>query len=429
MKTDTVKTDAMLNAPVSRRGFMARLGLTGLGLSLSALAAGTASAQASVVQDPALSALTAASVGYKPPLAGTVPTISLGPPASPSAIANAILYPAITDRTQGTVNPIFRYLMMAPAQSGPKSPDYDFVHSVNVSPLMAAGNMVVVEFTVDGSQFEIVEKGRGGVYRLTVDGVLVTPSAVPAAPSDNRIYKRLVDFGGVRAQRVIRVEYSGAPFGGVRVGPNDTLYYPGRPLGPRAIVLGDSFTAGFGGDARFTGYAPLLGALMGWDCWPSGVSGTGYLATYQPGTLRFRDRAQTDVLNYNPEVVIIAGGVNDQQASAANLSSEAAMLYAMLQQGLPNARIVVVGPWNMHAVVSPSLQSVHDTLAAQAASAGLQFVDPFGWVSGDTGNIANPQPTGSATYYTAADDLHPSQAGHEYLARKLAAELIKQDVL
>ncbi len=418
-----------ITAPVTRRRFMAGLGGSTLGLSAVVLLAGRAQASAphkpSVPQDPALSALTAASIGGKLPASLVAPSVNLGASGGTSAIANSVSVLAVTNPVAGSLNPLFRYLSMAPGPAGTAAPDSSLVRSVNV----ATGPLpiTVAEFLVDGSQFELIEKGQGGVYRLTVDGRLMSPSAVPAAPADNTIYYRLIDFGGVRAERTIRVEYSGAGFGGVQIGPNDALYSPSRPLGPRAVVLGDEWTAGYGADGGFVGFASFLGALMGWDCWPSGLGGTGYLAPGASG-VTLRQRAQSDVIAYNPEVVVVAGGVYDQAYAPADLASEAAALYSALQSALPTARIVVVGPWSAGTPASSSVLSVRDTLSAQAASAGLQFVDPTGWVTG-TGNAGSAPVSGNASYYTSADGVHPTQAGHEYLGHRLASELMRQNTL
>ncbi len=410
---------------LSRRRFVAGLGAGSLGLSAAALLAGQA--QASVAQNPALSALTTASLGDNPLLSRVAPSVTLGPPGGDSAIASSVLVPAVLDAQSGTLNPLFRARMMAPGQAGGALPDAALVRAVNVSPPPAAGSMVVAEFMTDGSQFELVEKGQGGKYRVTVDSKPVTLSAVDAAPANGAIYNRLVDFGGVRAQRLVRVEYVKNYFGGVRIDARDTLYPPHPPLGPRAVVLGDEWTAGAGADARFTNYVSFLGALLGWDCWPSGLASTGYLA---PGTanVTFRQRAQSDVIAYNPEIVLIAGGINDQRFSASALGAEAAALYSQLQNGLPNTRIVVIGPWSAGTPASSLVLSVRDTLSAQAASAGLQFVDPTGWVTG-TGNAGSAPVSGNASYYTSADGVHPTQAGHEYLGHRLASELMRGNLL
>jgi lysophospholipase L1-like esterase len=295
---------------------------------------------------------------------------------------------------------------------------------------------LIIEFVIDGSEFEIIESCKGdintvtghlGYYRLSVDGIPVSPLAPLAGPTDvidGKVYRRHVSFNGVRAQRLIRVEYDNAFFGGVTVGPMDTLYAPFTVNGARAIILGDSFTEGTGASAWFTGYARMLGELMGWDAWQSGIGGTGYIA---PGlyNLPFGSRVQHDVIGYKPEFVIIAGGFNDiRYNDATRVGSAAAAVFEAIQAGLPDATVIVVGPWRPNqSDDGKTLVPLNAELSKVAASAGLPYVDVLDWFSGN-GNAKTPSPAGNATYYIGSDGTHPTQAGHQYLAERLASELM-----
>jgi lysophospholipase L1-like esterase len=52
-----------------------------------------------------------------------------------------------------------------------------------------------------------------------------------------------------------------------------------------------------------------------------------------------------DVINLNPDIVIVAGGINDSSGyTAAAIQTEAAALFAAIQAGVPNVTIIVVSP-------------------------------------------------------------------------------------
>src|SRR5262249_3267572 len=140
-------------------------------------------------------------------------------------------------------------------------------------------------------------------------------------------------------QRAVRMESWGQPFGGVGINSANHIYSPANPLGPRCIVLGDSYAEGL------LCYAQRLADLMRWEVWSSGVGGTGYLNPGPVGRVRFRDRVQTDVIANSPDIVIVAGGLNDNFYPPAAVQAEAEALYDTISTNLPSTKLVVAGPW------------------------------------------------------------------------------------
>jgi lysophospholipase L1-like esterase len=384
---------------------------------------------------PAFLGLEAATLGVTQP-PQSPPTITLSKAFAKSQIPNGVEKYAIDgpDFAAGVVNTEnFRYVGMAPgAVSNPLQIQY--VGKVNITAKVPGASMgLIIEFVVDGSEFEIIESCKGdvnyvtghlGSYRLSVNGVPVIPVS-PTDVYDGKVYRRLVSFNGVRAQRLIRLEYDNAYFGGVTIGPNDSLYFPYTVNGARAIILGDSFTEGTGADAWFTGYARMLGELMGWDAWESGVGGTGYLA---PGLydLPFPVRVEHDVISYNPEFVLIAGGFNDlRYGDPTKVGATAAAIFEQIQSGLPNATIIVIGPWwPDQSKIATSVATLNSELNSVATKAGLPFVDVLGWFTGSSNSTSASPGTGNTCYYIGEDGTHPTQAGHQYLAERFASEIM-----
>jgi lysophospholipase L1-like esterase len=390
-----------------------------------------AASSGSTATAPAILGLEAAILSDAAAVGGPAPTITLGQPNGGSQIAhgvdvNAIVHP---DPKAGILSTdYFRYLGMAPGAAG--GGFTGFVGSINVTNLAPGAAMgLIVEFEFDGSEFELIEAANDdvstsgstiGMYRLTIDGVPVSDMPTPTEVFAGPTYRRLVSFDGVRAQRRIRVEYGNAYFAGVTIGPSDTIYKPFTPVGARCIVLGDSYTYGKAADAWFTGYAPQLGQIMGWDLWPSGVRATGYLnpskhILKQP----FASRVQHDVIGYDPEFVIVAGGINDAKYHESAVNAAAVSLFRTLIANLPNSTIIVLGPWQPR-----PLPLIEEAIKSAAATCDLPFIPTTGWFRGK-GTISKPSPAGgNANYYIWDDDVHPTQAGHTYLARKLAGEIM-----
>ena len=282
-----------------------------------------------------------------------------------------------------------------------------------------------VEFDTDASQFAISTLGTGGQYRLRVNGEYIALPASQGPSSDGNFYWLTVSFP-TSERRATRMESLGQAFGGIALQAADHVYGPANPLGPRCIVLGDSYTEGL------LCYAQRLADLMGWEVWSSGVGGTGYLNPGAPGRVKFRDRVQSDVIDQNPDIVLVAGGLNDGSYDPQAVQAEAEALYSTILTNLPSTKLVVIGPWWPRGNPPQFILDTRDAIKSAAASQGLYFIDPIvstnveqvnvGWITG-TGNVATPTGDGNADYYISADGTHPTDLGHQYLATRLAAAL------
>ena len=283
---------------------------------------------------------------------------------------------------------------------------------------------VSYEWMTDGSQCELTTVGRGGIGRILVDGVPVYGAY--SQPADGGVYRLTLDFGGSRAVRRITLQTSyGFGLYYIVVSADDTFWQSPRQIGPRCIVMGDSFTEGTGAYFPCDGYPAIFGKTIGWeDTWASGSGGTGYLATGPQGRYNFRQRVQSDIIAHTPNIVIIAGGTNDGNSTAAQVQAEAILLYRQIRAGLPNVRLYALSPWRPRPGVSyPPYYNVFNGIqAAAAAVPGTTFVDVSNYFSG-SGYNGNPTGTGNCDYYISADGEHPSPAGHVYLGQRLASDI------
>lgn len=290
-----------------------------------------------------------------------------------------------------------------------------------------------VYFAYDGARFETRMKwtnNPGTPHRVWADGNLIgTTPAVTGTPTGGELWY-LVTLPDARP-RNIRIDFNGGThFGGINIESTArTIGYPTLKKGPRCIILGDSFTEGTGASDVFRSYVNRLGLHMGWgDTWASGSGGTGYLATpagFNPPRVTFRSRVTTDVINQNPNIVIIAGGYNDYGTyTPGQVGTEAGLLFDAIINGLPNAEVIVIGPWSSKGGYQSGDSGESDAIKAQAVSRGLYFIDPGGesWITG-TGRVGATTGVGNADTYISSDGIHPSDAGHAYLAARLAGHL------
>lgn len=285
-----------------------------------------------------------------------------------------------------------------------------------------------VQFGTDAATFEFVFKyvSTATMYRISVNGRkltdLMTTTGATAVGS-----RHVLKFAwGSSAPRTIRIDFYTAPFGGIYIGATDTIWeVPFQ--GDRILVLGDSFTAGSsqntgaGAGTWFHRFARLLGYE---DAWNTSIGGTGYVADNSGASVTFGDRAAVDVGSHSPERVIVWGGYNDVLNAQSAIDTAARDLYRTLTTYL-DSYIVVVGPTSSNGSPTASYTATTATLRSAAADWKMPFIDPLtgsaydknGTLIATTGawiTTANP------TVYIGADAVHPTDAGHTYIASRMA---------
>jgi lysophospholipase L1-like esterase len=181
----------------------------------------------------------------------------------------------------------------------------------------------------------------------------------------------------------------------------------------RVAVIGDSYTTGTDegglGSKNWTTLAWQMlaqqGAPVSADVEAEG--GAGYGTRGNRGGV-FEDLTARAV-KPDDVLVVFYGSRNDQAADPALLS---VMVYGTLQlarRTAPSARLLVIGPPWPTADPPHDVLRIRDLLGYQARLAGAVFVDPIAanWFVGRADLIG-------------ADGVHPTDAGHAYMAEKIA---------
>lgn len=281
------------------------------------------------------------------------------------------------------------------------------------------GSFLAFEFVTDAPQLEVLVKGNGrnSRMRFVVDGALA--NTVPVEyPADDQPHLTKLDFGS-RKTRHIRVLASAPLFGGVRIGPGDTLSRPAADPGLRVMFIGDSYTQGPAREPAETSYAPIAAQLLGWrDAWVSGVGGTGYVNAPDK-TLTFRQRFATDIKPFAPDVLVIAGGGNDRPYTDGQVYAAAKEFFDLVEHELPDTVVFVLGPWNPRSLVRPGLNDAIRRAAANRANFVWVRNYEDNWITG-TGSVNAPAKNGNSDWVIGHDRLHPTPAGIDYLAGRFA---------
>lgn len=172
-----------------------------------------------------------------------------------------------------------------------------------------------------------------------------------------------------------------------------------------AVVLGDTFTTGVD-EVPGPEWPEVLADELGWEVEVDAVPGSGYLVA-GAGT-DFVDRVEA-VIDQEPDVVLLAGGVSDLGRPVEEIRGAAAEVVQRLESALPETEVVVLSPFS-NGPPGELTTALTDALEEVAAANEAEFVDVSGMLPLGQGLIA-------------ADGVHPSEQGHEELARQIAERL------
>lgn len=187
----------------------------------------------------------------------------------------------------------------------------------------------------------------------------------------------------------------------------------------RIAVIGDSYTTGSSeggnGSRAWTEQAWKLLARRGVDI-KADVAAEGGAGYGQPGNRGsiFQDLTARAV-HRNDQLVVFFGSRNDQPVDPKQFPEMAAYTFHLAHFTAPDAKVLVIGPPWPTATPPAAVMAIRDSLRSQAAAIGATFVDPIdaGWFVGRPDLIGH-------------DGVHPTDAGHAYMAEKIAPLIYSQ---
>ena len=186
----------------------------------------------------------------------------------------------------------------------------------------------------------------------------------------------------------------------------------GTPV-TRVAVVGDSYTNG----TAIGGQGPNAWPVLAWktlarqgmqvnaDVAAEGRAGYGVRGDQGNLFVDLTPRA----VKPDDSVVVFYGSRNDQGVDPNALNGQVFNSLNLARSIAPNARLLVIGPPWPTADVPPAVLQIRDILSFQSMLAGATFVDPIAerWFV-DRPDLIGP------------DGVHPTNAGHAYMADKIA---------
>ncbi len=184
-------------------------------------------------------------------------------------------------------------------------------------------------------------------------------------------------------------------------------------------VIGDSYTSGSDEGGRGAQSWPELawqllakrGVEIDADVAAEGGAGYG-----QPGSRGsvFEDLA-AQAVRRNDVLVVFFGARNDQPIEPGTFPGLAAETFQLARFGAPGAKFLVIGPPWPSADPPPEVLKIRDGLRQQVAAAGAVFVDRIA----ESWFVDRPDLIGG-------DGVHPTDAGHRYMAERIAPLIYDQ---
>ena len=179
----------------------------------------------------------------------------------------------------------------------------------------------------------------------------------------------------------------------------------------RVLVIGDSYSVGSaeGGVGAANWTHLVTGMVEDVTIDVAAEGGRGYVATGSAGRT-FVDLAARAGTGYD---VVVAFGSRNDDGPRAEVRRAAERTFALLREASPEAELLVIGPPWVDDAPPAYVRATSRAVQAAARTAGATFVDP----------LAEAWFGGSARSYIGEDRVHPTDAGHEYLAGRIAPSL------
>lgn len=220
----------------------------------------------------------------------------------------------------------------------------------------------------------------------------------------------------------------------VNVGAGNTISSHPLPSKPNLLIVeGDSYTEGYNPTVLVYGWPSFW--YDGW-VWqlahlqpntvavPSGIGGTGFIASNAGASPTFGQRVISDICalyasavasgKYNQIFITTSGSINDLDVDTNALYSAATNVYTILKNNCPQAHLFFVGNWlGAGGRTTPQNDDLANdsVLSSAAATVGVPYFSP---IKSNVRNAANYN-----TFFTPGitDSVHPGAVGYGIMAQ------------
>lgn len=269
---------------------------------------------------------------------------------------------------------------------------------------------LTVTFYSDADTIELKIERSNSLIQVFIDDEPVHEYA--SGGYQNRLLKLTHTTPKIRKYELRGKNYG---FGGVYTNTAVNTYsvwpYESRRERPLLLVATDSYGNAFN-DVYGLSFAHKLANFLDMDLHLDAVDSSGWSST---GSAQASTRAASLLtLTRNPDVILGCLGYNDKSSpNQTNIETGINDWHNTFSAVYTSAEIMLCSPWTPVGAES-GLTTVSGYIAGRATALGADFIDINGAVTSD-----------SSSLYTSDDSTHPNQAGHEYLARRIEALMLR----
>jgi lysophospholipase L1-like esterase len=202
----------------------------------------------------------------------------------------------------------------------------------------------------------------------------------------------------------------------IPVNTDADVQFAGPPHAPTVAVIGASFAAGTGAGAPEHAWPADLGRALHWRVVVSADPGAGFVSRGDHDRGPFdRLAGALDLPRLHPDLVIVQGGHDDIGQPADLIAQRVRQLIDTIHRQAPGARIGVLSVFCDQQGPSPAARLTDATIVntARQADPSVLVFDPL---------------TGHWNFPRVHDHLHPSPAGHQDIADRVAADLARAGI-
>ena len=202
----------------------------------------------------------------------------------------------------------------------------------------------------------------------------------------------------------------------IPVSTDADVQFAGPPHAPTVAVVGASFAAGVGAGSPQRAWPADLGRLLHWRVVVSADPGAGFVSRGDHGRGPFdRLTSALDLPRLDPGLVIVQGGHDDIGLPLPVIAQRVRELIDTIHQQAPGARIGVLSVFCDQQGPTRAARDTDETIvtAARRADPSVLVFDPL---------------AGHWQFPRIHDHLHPTPAGHQDIAERVAQGLAKAGI-
>jgi lysophospholipase L1-like esterase len=243
---------------------------------------------------------------------------------------------------------------------------------------------------------------------------------------------RWIDVGAIAFAVAICIGIAGVAFSGGVTSPVTTSSnlrderQASADAPPLALFIGDSYTAGK--SSAELSYGCRAAVQMGWLCALSAVGGTGYISggaanrwvdPHIGKSLSFSERIPHLAAQYDPALVVLDGGRNDEFPPREDVFAAMVTTLAEVRRTWPDAKVIFIRP---RFLAKPESDLGFDDefmarLKSEPAAQGVIFIDPISsFVDTNTSGLL------------VSDGIHLNRHGEERMTKALVDSLVSHHV-